>query len=88
MAHVKYEEVTSWPTKGSEARNSIGRILHFYNGRRPHSSLGRHHALIKPTSLRCRSASQPNPGIGSNLTTWKTRPDNRDHLCTAVHLTL
>ena len=37
---VKYEEVylRAYETVG-EARNSIGRYLDFYNGRRPHSSL-------------------------------------------------
>ena len=37
---VKYEEVylRAYETVG-EARNSIGRYLEFYNGRRPHSSL-------------------------------------------------
>jgi putative transposase len=38
---IKYEEVylRAYDTV-SEARNSIGRYLDFYNGRRPHSSLG------------------------------------------------
>jgi putative transposase len=37
---VKYEEVylRAYDSVG-EARNSIGRYLDFYNGRRPHSSL-------------------------------------------------
>src|SRR6202011_95608 len=37
---VKYEEVylRAYASVG-EARNSIGRYLEFYNGRRPHSSL-------------------------------------------------
>ena len=37
---VKYEEVylRAYESVG-EARNSIGRYLDFYNGRRPHSSL-------------------------------------------------
>ena len=37
---VKYEEVylKAYDNVG-EARASIGRYLHFYNGRRPHSSL-------------------------------------------------
>src|SRR6266700_8108693 len=34
-----------------------------YNRRRPHSSLDAHR--IKPTSPRCQSAWQPNPGRGS-----------------------
>jgi putative transposase len=38
---VKYEEVYLRAYSGvSEARGSIGRYLNFYNGRRPHSSLG------------------------------------------------
>ena len=38
---VKYEEVYLKAYDSvSEARNSIGRFLDFYNGRRPHSSLG------------------------------------------------
>jgi putative transposase len=37
---VKYEEVYLRAYDSvSEARASIGRYLHFYNGRRPHSSL-------------------------------------------------
>ena len=37
---VKYEEVYLRAYGGvSEARESIGRYLSFYNGRRPHSSL-------------------------------------------------
>ena len=38
---MKYEEVYLRASTGvSEARASIGRYLGFYNGRRPHSSLG------------------------------------------------
>ena len=39
---IKYEEVylRAYETV-SHARKSIGRYLDFYNGRRPHSSLGR-----------------------------------------------
>ena len=38
---VKYEEVYLHAYGAvSEARSSIGRYLNFYNGRRPHSSLG------------------------------------------------
>ena len=38
---IKYEEVYLRAYASvSEARNSIGRYLTFYNGRRPHSSLG------------------------------------------------
>jgi putative transposase len=37
---VKYEEVYLHAYQSvAEARNSIGRYLNFYNGRRPHSSL-------------------------------------------------
>ena len=59
---VKYEEVylRAYESVG-EARNSIGRYLDFYNSRRPHSSLDGAHQ-IKPTSARCHSAWQPNPG--------------------------
>ena len=39
---VKYEEVYLRAYSSvSDARNSIGRYLTFYNGRRPHSSLDR-----------------------------------------------
>ena len=39
---IKYEEVylRAYDTV-SDARASIGKYLHFYNGRRPHSSLDR-----------------------------------------------
>ena len=38
---VKYEEVSLRAYDGvGEARASLGRYLDFYNGRRPHSSLG------------------------------------------------
>ena len=38
---VKYEEVYLRACASvSQARTSIGRYLHFYNGTRPHSSLG------------------------------------------------
>ncbi len=69
---VKYEEVYLRAyDSASDARASIGRYLDFYNGRRPHSSLDGTtdpiRALtaphpIKPTSTRCLSAWQPNPG--------------------------
>ncbi len=64
---VKYEEVylRAYETVG-EARNSIGRYLDFYNRRRPHSSAPIRVLTaarrIKPTSPRCRSVRQPNPG--------------------------
>ena len=62
---VKYEEVYLRAYDSvSEARASIGRYLDFYNARRPHSSLDARHQ-IKPTSPRCPSAWQPNPGRGS-----------------------
>ena len=59
---VKYEEVylRAYETV-SEARNSIGRYLDFYNGRRPHSSLD-DAPRIKPTSTSRHSAWRPNPG--------------------------
>ena len=48
---VKYEEVylRAYESVG-EARDSIGRYLDFYNGRRPHSSLDRHagSSLLQP----------------------------------------
>ena len=62
---VKYEEVYLRAYESvSEARNSIGRYLDFYNRR------ARIRALttaprIKPTSIFLRSARRPNPGIGS-----------------------
>jgi putative transposase len=53
---VKYEEVYLRAYQSvSEARNSIGRYLNFYNGRRPHSSLdGRtpDQAYFTPLPLR------------------------------------
>ena len=62
---VKYEEVYLRAYESvSEARTSIGRYLDFYNGRRPHSSRTGPRP-IKPTSPRCHSAWQPNPGRGS-----------------------
>jgi putative transposase len=53
---VKYEEVylRAYETV-SEARNSIGRYLEFYNGRRPHSSLDGNtpdQAYFNPLPLR------------------------------------
>jgi putative transposase len=56
---VKYEEVylRAYETV-SEARNSIGRYLEFYNGRRPHSSLdGSTPDQAYFTSLPIRSAA-------------------------------
>ncbi|MBA3518083.1 MAG: transposase, partial [Rhizobiales bacterium] len=40
---IKYEEVylRAYETVSQAARASIGRYLDFYNGRRPHSRLGR-----------------------------------------------
>jgi putative transposase len=62
---VKYEEVYLRAYDSvSEARASIGRYFDFYNGRRPHASLTATHP-IKPTSTRCPSAWQPNPGRDS-----------------------
>jgi putative transposase len=53
---VKYEEVYLRAYDSvSEARASIGRYLHFYNGRRPHSSLDgttRDEAYFTPPPLR------------------------------------
>ena len=58
---VKYEELYLRAHDSvSEARDSIGRYLNFYNGGRPHSSLDVRH-LIKPTSTRCPCARQPTP---------------------------
>jgi putative transposase len=59
---IKYEEVylRAYDNVG-EAQQSIGRYIAFYNARRPHAALdGR--TPDKPTSTRCRSARQPNPG--------------------------
>ena len=52
---VKYEEVylRAYETV-SDARASIGRYLEFYNGRRPHPSLGRKtpdHAYVNRSPL-------------------------------------
>ena len=64
---VKYEEVYLRAYDSvSKARASIGRYLDFYNGRRPHRALTARHP-IKPTSLRCLSAWQPNRGRRSTL---------------------
>ena len=63
---VKYEEVYLRAYEGvSDARASIGRYLDFYNGRRPHSSLDG--ITITPTSRRCLSAWQPNPGRAPHI---------------------
>ena len=76
---VKYEEVYLRAYDSvSEARGSIGRYLNFYNGRRPHSSLDGA-TPIKPTSLRCPSAWQPNPGRPSTYRCGNCS-NNRDHL--------
>ena len=82
---VKYEEVYLRAYDSvSEARTSIGRYLDFYNGRRPHSSLDGTHP-IKPTSPRCPSAWQPNPGRGStyrsgnSVQTTGTTTDGETH---------
>jgi putative transposase len=59
---VKYEEVhlRAYDSVG-EARASIGRYLDFYNaGDRIRALAARH--PIKPTSPRCQSGWQPNPG--------------------------
>ena len=62
---IKYEEVYLRAYASvSEARNSISRYLAFYNGRRPHSSLGGQtpdQAYLTPP--------QPNPGRGINRRT-------------------
>jgi putative transposase len=69
---VKYEEVYLRAYESvSEARTSIGRYLDFYNGRRPHSGLTASRP-IKPTSPRCHSAWQPNPGRGSTYRRGKS----------------
>ena len=51
---VKYEEVYLRAYDSvSDARNSIGRYLDFYNGQHPHSSLSRRHArsgLLQPAA--------------------------------------
>ena len=61
---VKYEEVYLRAYDSvSEARGSIGRYLDFYNRRDHIRALTASHP-IKPTSLRCHSAWQPNPGRG------------------------
>ena len=62
---VKYEEVYLRAYDSvSEARASIGRYLDFYNARAHIRALTARHQ-IKPTSPRCHSAWQPNPGRGS-----------------------
>ena len=61
-AAFKYEEVhlRAYDSVG-EARASIGRYLDFYNaGDRIRALTARH--PIKPTSPRCQSGWQPNPG--------------------------
>ena len=59
---VKYEEVylRAYDSVG-EARASIGRYLDFYNAGDHIRALTARHP-IKPTSPRCQSAWQPNPG--------------------------
>src|SRR3954447_19935271 len=68
---VKYEEVylRAYDSVG-EARASIGRYLDFYNGRRIRALTARH--PIKPTSPRCQSAWQPNPGRRSTYRCGKS----------------
>jgi putative transposase len=59
---VKYEKVYLRAYDSvREARNSIGRYLDFYNGRRPHSSLDGSTPDQAYFNSR-RSARQPNPG--------------------------
>lgn len=49
---MKYEEISLRAyARVSDARASNGRYLAFYNGRRPHQSLGRQ-APIRATSTR------------------------------------
>ena len=85
---VKYEEVYLRAYDSvSEARASIGHYLNFYNRRRPHRALTARH-LIKPTSTRCPSARQPNPGRrstyrrGKSVQTTGTTSDPR--LCGGI----
>jgi hypothetical protein len=63
-----------------EARASLSRYIHFYNG-----AIGLIRALtdarpIKPTSTRCLFAQRPNPGRGAAYRTRKFCSDNRSHL--------
>ena len=62
---IKYEEVYLKAYEDvPEARQSIGRYIDFYNARRPHTALDRR-TPDRPTSTRCHSARQHNPGRGS-----------------------
>jgi putative transposase len=69
---IKYEEVylRAYDSVG-EARQSIGQYLDFTtaDGLTPALTAGR---PIRPTSLRCRSAWQPNPGRGSTYRRGKS----------------
>src|SRR5260221_10040681 len=78
---VKYEEVylRAYETVG-EARNSIGRYLEFYNGRRPHSSLDGSH----PGSSLLQLAATPLGSLARQRHHLSMRrrfcSDNRDQL--------
>ena len=69
---VKYEEVYLRAYDSvSEARASIGRYLDFYNADDRIRALTTPHP-IKPTSTRCLSAWQPNPGRRSTYRCGKS----------------
>jgi hypothetical protein len=79
------------PMKASARHDkSIGRYIAFYNTRRPQGDLMQPltDALpIRPTSTRCRSARQLNPGRRPHLATRKFCSKNRGHLTFFCHVT-
>ena len=64
---VKYEEVYLRAYAGvAQARASIGRYLSFYNGKRPHSSLGG--KTPDQAYTTCRRQSRRRPEMGGQAT--------------------
>ncbi len=68
---VKYEEVYLHAYASvAEARAGLGRYLNFYNGRRPHSSLGARtpdHGLLHPAPAACGRLKNFAAGIWASL---------------------
>jgi integrase-like protein len=80
LRSVKYEEVYLRAYDSvSDARASIGRYLSFYNQQRYTRALTARHQ-IKPTSRRCPSAWQPNPGRRSIYRRGKNVQTTETHL--------
>src|SRR5262249_14862038 len=77
---VKYEEVYLRAYDSvAEARASLSRYIHFYNGHRPHSTLdGRTPDQAYFSSLPFRAAAYPRQRL--HLSTRKFCSDSRSHL--------